>query len=375
LKQNRLYTYNERSKGLAIEARMTSTADWGTADSATTAPRSLETTAHRPAFLADIERAKGLAIILVVIGHIVAREPPANNEWYVVLKTAIYAFHMPFFMYLGGLVFFHVGDAVNPRPSYGAYLIRRAERLLVPFLSLGLLILLGKFAAEQFLYVDNKPASLSDGLRSLFWTTGQSPATSVWYIFVVFVYCGVTPLLVRLSQGRLWPTLLLAVVLHCLTVPEIAYLDRVANFFVYFTIGCVAGKYRTQAMQFIDTTLPVSGVVFSVSLVLATMQVEPTVTGTICALSSLAFIHGLTRTTWLDRADALVWFGKYSFVIYLFNTLTIGLTKGVLLKVAPWDGVNFLGFFPILLMSGLIGPVLLKKVLLDRFPVLARLTR
>ena len=192
---------------------MTSTADWGTANSATTAPQSLEAIARRPDFLVDIERAKGLAIILVVIGHIVAREPPANNEWYVVLKTAIYAFHMPFFMYLGGLVFFHVGDAVNPRPSYGAYLIRRAERLLVPFLSLGLLILLGKFAAEQFLYVDNKPASLSDGLRSLFWTTGQSPATSVWYIFVVFVYCGVTPLLVRLSQemtselGPLHPSL------------------------------------------------------------------------------------------------------------------------------------------------------------------------
>jgi hypothetical protein len=47
----------------------------------------------------------------------------------------------------------------------------------------------------------------------------------------------------------------------------------------------------------------------------------------------------------------------------------------MLLKVAPWDGVNFLGFFPILLMSGLAGPVLLKYVLLDRFPVLARLTR
>jgi hypothetical protein len=187
---------------------MTSMADWGTANGAATASRSLETTASRPVFLADIERAKGLAIILVVIGHVVAREPPANNEWYVVLKSAIYAFHMPFFMYLGGLVFFHVGDAVNPRPSYRAYLIRRAERLLVPFLLLGLLILLGKFAAEQFLHVDNKPASLSDGLKSLFWTTGQSPATSVWYIFVVFIYCAITPLLVRLSHARLWPILI-----------------------------------------------------------------------------------------------------------------------------------------------------------------------
>jgi fucose 4-O-acetylase-like acetyltransferase len=354
---------------------MTSTADWGVANSATTAPQSLEATARRPDFLADIERAKGLAIILVVIGHIVAREPPANNEWYVALKSAIYAFHMPFFMYLGGLIFFHIGDALQPRPSYGAYMLRRAERLLIPFLSLGLLILLGKVIAERFLHVDNTPTSIWDGLQSLFWHTEQSPATSVWYIFVLFVYCGVTPVLVRLSRGRLWPLLLIAAALHCVTVPQIAYLNRVAYFFVYFLIGCAAGKYRAQAMQFIDKTLPVSGVVFSISLVLATMQVEPELTEEICALSSLAFIHGLTRTDWLDRSDALLWFGKFSFVIYLFNTLTLGLTKGVLLKIAPWDGVNFLGFFPILLMSGVIGPVLLKKVLLDRFPVLGRLTR
>jgi len=169
--------------------------------------------------------------------------------------------------------------------------------------------------------------------------------------------------------------LLLAVALHCLTVPQIVYLNRVAYFFVYFLIGCLVGKYRTQAMQFVDRTLPLSGAVFSVSLVLATMQVEPELTGEICALSSLAFIHGLMRTDWSARADALMWFGKFSFVIYLFNTLTIGLTKGVLLKIAPWDGVNFLGFFPILLMSGLIGPVLFKTILLNRFPTLARLTR
>jgi fucose 4-O-acetylase-like acetyltransferase len=354
---------------------MTTTAHWEAADSRATAPHSSEVDARRPAFLADIERAKGLAIILVVIGHIVARQPPSDNEWYVTLKSAIYFFHMPFFMYLGGLVFFHVGDALHPRPNYGSYLIRRAERLLVPFFSLGLLILLGKLAAERFLHVDNAPAGFWDGLRSLVWNTAQSPATSVWYIFVVFIYCAVTPLLAKLSQGRLWPALLLAAALHLMTVPEVAYLDRLAYFFIYFMIGCATGKYRTQVMQFVDTTLPVSGLVFSVALVLATMQVEPAVTGTICALSSLAFVHGLMRTTWLDRSDALVWFGKYSFAIYLFNTLTIGLAKGVLLKIAPWDGINFLGFFPILLLSGLIGPVLFKKALLDRFAVLGRLSR
>jgi peptidoglycan/LPS O-acetylase OafA/YrhL len=168
---------------------------------------------------------------------------------------------------------------------------------------------------------------------------------------------------------------LLAAVLHCLTVPDVLYLNRVAYFFIYFMIGCAVGKYRPRAMQFIDITLPASGVIFSVSLVLATMQVDPELTGEICALSSLAFIHSLTRTDWLGHSETLVWLGKFSFVIYLFNTLTIGLAKGILLKVAPWDGINFLGFFPILLLSGLVVPVLLKKILLDRSAVLARFTR
>lgn len=37
----------------------------------------------------DLDRAKGLAILLVVYGHIVARQAPANNEWYVWSKEAL----------------------------------------------------------------------------------------------------------------------------------------------------------------------------------------------------------------------------------------------------------------------------------------------
>ena len=68
-------------------------------------------------------------------------------------------------------------------------------------------------------------------------------------------------------------------------------------------------------------------------------------------------------------------FGKYSFAIYLSNTLAIGLTEGLMLKIAPWDGANFLVFLPALLASGLIGPVLVKTMILDRFPIMSRLSR
>ena len=55
--------------------------------------------------VSELDRAKGLAIVLVVIGHVVAGDPPAGNAWYVTLKTLIYKFHMPFFMFLSGAVF------------------------------------------------------------------------------------------------------------------------------------------------------------------------------------------------------------------------------------------------------------------------------
>ena len=46
--------------------------------------------------LTDIDVAKGICIILVVIGHYI----PANSpQWYLTLIDVIYSFHMPLFMY------------------------------------------------------------------------------------------------------------------------------------------------------------------------------------------------------------------------------------------------------------------------------------
>ena len=66
--------------------------------------------------------------------------------------------------------------------------------------------------------------------------------------------------------------------------------------------------------------------------------------------------------------------GRYSFTIYLFNTLCIGLAKGLLLVFWPWDGVNFYGFALALMGAGLAGPVGLKRYAFRRVKPLDRLT-
>src|ERR1700733_9329298 len=106
----------------------------------------------------DIDRAKGLAILLVVFGHLVARADPARVAWYEPLRRAVYAIHMPFFLYLSGLVAVLSGMLLAPRANWPRLVKSRARRLLLPFFGLGGLIVLGKILAARGMVVDNIPA-------------------------------------------------------------------------------------------------------------------------------------------------------------------------------------------------------------------------
>ena len=65
--------------------------------------------------------------------------------------------------------------------------------------------------------------------------------------------------------------------------------------------------------------------------------------------------------------------GAYTFPIYLMNTVFIGVTKGLMLKLSSWDGTNFLWFAPLLLAAGIIGPILTKELLFRRISTLDRM--
>lgn len=85
-----------------------------------------------------IDRYKGLLIILVVMGHVLGgavrltqglSQSVLNN-----LFLVIYEFHMPAFFYVAGLTWRTRGDE-----HFGAFVIRKANRLLVPYVVFGVL--------------------------------------------------------------------------------------------------------------------------------------------------------------------------------------------------------------------------------------------
>lgn len=325
----------------------------------------------------DLDLAKGLGILLVVLGHIVARQPPTGNGWYVALKDAIYLFHMPFFMYLSGYVTFLSGYTNVTWREWPGFATKRAYRLLLPFLIFGLLIIAGKLMLGHYMAVDNLPVSTWGAIVNLVWTTDTSPATSVWYIGVLFVFCVATPPLMKAFRNRLWLLVLFSIALYATPVPHLVYFDRVAEFYVFFALGCLAASYHEAWLSSIDRLAAYWMGAFALTLVVATAvgyRHTDLLPFFACGCLSIPALHALVRRLSQRGARLLAVLGHYSFVIYLLNTPFIGLTKGLGLKLLPWDGVNFLLYAPVLTLAGIVGPIAVKEYLFKRIPALYRIT-
>ncbi|MDE2238606.1 MAG: acyltransferase [Rhodospirillales bacterium] len=326
----------------------------------------------------DIDIAKGFAILLVVFGHLVARQDPEGVHWYEPLRRAVYAFHMPFFLYLSGLVAAVFGFLSSGRAGLRTAIKLRARRLLLPFFGLGLLVLAGKLVASRFLFVDHVPSSILAGLNGLFWYTEESPALSVWYLFVLFALSIATLWLLD-GQSRKLPWLLAASLLLCwLPMPAYLYVDRVFAYAPFFLMGAAAGFAEPRWSQMMDRAWPWTLAALLAGLICVALWArsgeQEALMLPLGALSMLA-LHGAMRRIKPGRTQtALLFFGRYSFMIYLGNTICIGVAKGVMLRFISWNGVHFLFYAPVLLAAGLFGPIALKHYGFARMPALNRLT-
>jgi fucose 4-O-acetylase-like acetyltransferase len=326
----------------------------------------------------DIDAAKGMAILFVVFGHLVARADPAGVAWYEPLRQAVYAFHMPLFLYLSGLVAVESGMLFTPRPGWRGVVAARAKRLLLPFFGLGLLIVCGKLALAPVMSVDNAPAAFWSGVSDLLWHTATSPALSIWYLFVLFVVGTASMAALNGRPARLPLLLAVSLVVYALPLPAYAYTDRVGRYAVFFLLGTWAGMLGERWLAFIDRAWrPAMAALFAALAAIIVFGRHWPEAPVLLGVGVLSFpaLHGFLRNLPdISLKQSFLFLGRYSFMIYLFNTLFIGLAKGALLRRISWDGANFYGFAAVLMLSGVFGPVALKRYIFAYVPYLDRLT-
>lgn len=139
-------------------------------------PKNMITNKNRDAFL-DIT--KGMAIILVVVGHVIQGSSEKFDDllWFRV----IYSFHMPLFVFLSGVVAAIAFRSDSIQDGVGGTL-RRAKtkiskaalRLLLPFLAWCVI--------NQLIYHH------SDSIFSALILAFRRPDTALWFLLAIF-YC------------------------------------------------------------------------------------------------------------------------------------------------------------------------------------------
>lgn len=323
-----------------------------------------------------IDRCKGLLIILVVFGHLVSgtnlNEIPAEFGWYNDALRAVYFFHMPAFLYLSGLISYRALLRLD-RSGIGTFVFRRADRLLVPFFGMGIMIALGKIGAMLLFGEDtisgNVRSGLFDNLTSLFWQTAQSPSRSIWFLFCYFVFLVVSIPFVRSRQGLL-ALLGVALGLYAIGLPPVFYANKMAAHFVFFALGLCSAAWMNLEQRLQRTGLLILSGLLLASFAAIRLDGYPKVIVLIYGCLMGPILIQICRG-YTDRS--LLFFGQNTMAIYIMNTIVIGLFSALSLKMFGHDRVLWmLTLLLVAFPAALLVPIMIKNALLHVIPSVGR---
>lgn len=272
-----------------------------------------------------IDALKGFAILLVVMGHVLAGYYPSwkdaldANAQGMILWRIIYSFHMPLFMFCSGFVFYKTKDFFSLKNTT-SLISKRFNGLIVPYFVMGFIyyLLLDKLFVYWYLYVLFVFYLISAIIK---WITSHFKwwnhyVDSIFFIFFsLFVYI----LCRKIHNFESFPFL---------------DLDHF-SLYIYFILGMVTRRHEWHVF-FANRNIFFSastGLFFV--LCLAKFNVIPLPSTKLLLLLPIASIFSLLYyfQTFTDRGKVFSLFqkmGKYSLEIYILHLF--------FLTQIPWGG-------------------------------------
>lgn len=330
--------------------------------------------------LNDLDRAKGLAIFLVVLGHLTLASPPKGNEWYILLQSLVYRFHMPFFMFISGFIMYYSFPKIKSLEDYLQYIKKKFIRLMPAFFLFSVIIIAGKIFIQPFMHVDNAPVGVAIGILKIITRPTDSSARSLWFIYVLFCYYLIFPPLIVMARERLILLVSLGLAIQVCyladlitTTPYFAIYLIVRYFFV-FSVGVFLAANIERYNEILDKDKHMFFFLFLFSFSILFFNPKNALAQLVIGFFSIPALHALVRSPLLIDSKFLSMLGKYTFPIYLMNILAIGFVKGVIQMFMSWDGQNFIFVSPILLVCGIFLPIFVKRYIFSRIKTLDFIT-
>ncbi len=315
--------------------------------------------------LLTIDIAKGIGISLVVIGHY--NVDNVQPQYWLDLRSLIYLFHMPMFMFLSGYLFNDGRPSASSPASYLALIKKKASRLAYPYFCITAILLAMKLAAGAFFKLQF-PVD-QDLLKYVFLNPGNGFNGGLWFIYTLFVIFLLFPLL-QMALRNDWLLIAAAVAASFFPWPWVFCLDLVFKNLPFFALGYVARHYVVPGD--VGPRQAAVGLAGGLGLSLAIIwagqlatglpgatQATSLLVGTTASLSCIFVASLVSQAAILYRPLAAL--GLYSNIIYLTHNIPAAPVRFLAFDILRYDVAVFPLTAVVACLGGLVLPLLVQK--------------
>lgn len=185
-------------------------------------------------FFDEITILKGIAILLVILGHAITQTEQQGRILSTV-QQVIYSFHMPLFFFASGFLSLRLLDARDwkSRISYGR---NRTLRLLIPYFFIGVLYMLaGRYYYKNPLIIGKETI--------IAMAKGTNPDSELWFLYVLWLITLASLVLIR--KETLWFWTVISGILSLISYLFVDY-SIILQMVLYFAFYVILGMaFRT----------------------------------------------------------------------------------------------------------------------------------
>lgn len=285
-----------------------------------------------------IDYAKGIGIFLVVLGHVCrglvdSELLNASSPTVKFVDQWIYAFHMPLFFFLSGLL---IHSAASKPWQF--FLVDKVRTIVYPYLLWAILQSGLMSVAASY---TNASASLAD-----LWRIIYEPVFIFWFLYVLLVIMVLYKLMMQI-EPRPFYFLIFSVGLyfiHLAGISDVTWTipDLVCRYAIYFGVGAIVS--RSPILPLINQAKPMTLMTISIGgfltiaafvwLQLATQELLIPLFGILGTGATVAFAVLLERFKLINFIK--LW-GLLSLQIYVVHTIA---TAGIRIVLQKLLGVN-----------------------------------
>ena len=271
----------------------------------------------------EIDYMKGIAIILVFIGHAATPSFLPRPDVYEFIVQFIYMFHMPVFFFISGFLSLKLLD-MNLKTQYLPFIRKKLYRLGLPFLTISIITNALIIILKQ---VTNSPVGIKgllDMIKVIFLYPENGIMGALWFLYTLLFINILAPLILKLPIKF---TLVIAIILNIFFPNNISFLalNRVAFFLVFFLLGIIFRKFYSEAKALFEKNyfLIISILIIGITTYIYTsnFSINPYLLNLLIFISGffgIILVYNLAKKI-KSSNNMLKLIGQHSIDIYIFS--------------------------------------------------------